>query len=93
MGRPTAMSTLDPVELAVPTPRAARRAYAISVALLAIYALDVLAGKAAALADIHLEWRLGDFGEFLVVLSMCVAFVAGLMLSENASSAPGTTEE
>jgi hypothetical protein len=87
------MSTFDPVGLAAPAPRAARRAYAISVGLLAIYALDVLAGKAAALADIHLEWRLGDFGEFLVVLAMCMAFVAGLMLSEDAPSTLETASE
>jgi hypothetical protein len=74
-------------------PRAARRAYALSVLLLAIYMIDVLAGKAAVLADIHLEWRLGDFGEFLVVLAMSVAFVAGLMLSENASPVPGPATE
>jgi hypothetical protein len=53
----------------------------------------VLAGKAAALADIHLEWRLGDFGEFLVVLAMCMAFVAGLMLSEDAPSTLETASE
>ena len=87
------MSTDDPAGITLPAPRAARRAYAFSVLLLAIYALDVLAGKTAALADIHLEWRLGDFGEFLVVLAMCVAFVAGLMLSENASSVPGPATE
>jgi hypothetical protein len=87
------MSTDPPTAIAIPAPRAARRAYALSVVMLAIYALDVLAGKAAALADIHLEWRLGDFGEFLVVLAMSVAFVAGLMVSENASSVAGATEE
>jgi hypothetical protein len=87
------MSTDHRGEIAIPAPRAARRAYAFSVVMLAIYALDVLAGKAASLANIHLEWRLGDFGEFLVVLAMSVAFVAGLMLSESASSPPGAIEE
>ena len=67
-------------------PRAARRAYAVSLILLVVYAIDVLAGKAATLAGAHLPWRLGDFGEFLVVLAMAVAFVAGLMLSEGAAS-------
>jgi hypothetical protein len=86
---PGGKSSLD----AVPVPRAARRAYGVSALLLAIYALDVLAGKAASLAGIHLEWRLGDFGEFLVVLAMCVTFVAGLMLSENAPSALDTASE
>lgn len=77
----------------VPAPRAARRAYALSLFLLAVYAIDVMAGKAAALTGIRLEWRLGDFGEFLVVLGMSIAFVAGLMLSENASSVSGAANE
>jgi hypothetical protein len=62
--------------------------------LLAIYAIDVLAGKAASLAGVALAWRLGDVGEFLVVLAMTVAFVTGLMLCENEApergEGPGT---
>ncbi len=83
----------DPATVA-PTPRPARRAYAASLALLAIYVIDVVAGKAASLAGSVLAWRLGDVGEFLVVLAMTVAFVAGLMLSEDApgASETGTSE-
>jgi hypothetical protein len=81
------MNTSDPAPGATtgtaPAPRAARRAYAVSATLLAIYAVDVLAGKAAALAGIVLPWRLGDVGEFLVVLAMTIAFVVGLMCSED----------
>lgn len=77
----------DSPSTTAPTPRAARRAYALSLILLVIYTIDVLAGKAAALAGSHLAWRLGDFGEFLVVLAMTIAFVAGLMLSEAPSGA------
>jgi hypothetical protein len=87
-------SAVDSSHSAVPAPRAARRAYALSLLLLAIYAIDVLAGKAAVLTGSRLEWRLGDFGEFLVVLAMSIAFVAGLMLSENTSSvSEAATEE
>jgi hypothetical protein len=70
-----------------PAPRPARRAYAASLLLFAVYAVNVLAGKAASLAGVVLPWRLGDVGEFLVVLAMAVSFVAGLMLSEVS---PGT---
>ena len=88
------MNTPDPVtsmhSIRAPAPHAARHAYAMSLLLFTVYAIDVLAGKAASLAGSHLEWRLGDFCEFLVVLAMAVAFVAGLMLSENASGTPGT---
>ena len=91
------MNATDPTEESrsgIRAPRAARRAYAFSLLLLAVYTIDVLAGKAAVLTGSRLEWRLGDFGEFLVVLAMSVAFVAGLMLSENTSGVPeAATEE
>ena len=83
------MNVADPDEVThpaiAPAPRAARRAYALSLILLGLYAIDVLAGKAASLSGGPIEWRLGDFGEFLVVLAMAIAFVAGLMLSEDVS--------
>jgi hypothetical protein len=79
---------------AAPTPSSARRAYAVSLVLLAVYAIDVLAGKAASLAGTALAWRLGDVGEFLVVVAMAVAFVTGLMLSEgSAFAAPAGHDE
>ena len=88
------MNASDPAEAmhsaTAPAPRAARRAYAVSLLLFIVYTIDVLAGKAASLAGSRLEWRLGDLGEFLVVLAMAVAFVAGLMLSEDPSDVPGT---
>jgi len=88
------MNAPDPAKamhsIRAPAPHAARRAYAMSLLLFTLYAIDVLAGKAASLAGSRLEWRLGDLGEFLVVLAMAVAFVAGLMLSEDRSGAPGT---
>jgi hypothetical protein len=89
------MTTSDPATGATVTPptapRPARRAYAVSLVLFAVYAINVLSGKAASLAGIVLPWRLGDVGEFLVVLAMAVTFVAGLILSEG-SSGTGTRE-
>ena len=83
------MTTSDPATgtaaTSPPTPLPARRAYAVSLVLFVVYVVNVLAGKAASLAGIVLPWRLGDVGEFLVVLAMAVVFVAGLMLSEDAS--------
>jgi len=90
------MNATDPTEESrsgMRAPRTARCAYALSLLLLAVYTIDVLAGKAAMLTGSRLEYRLGDFGEFLVVLAMSVAFVAGLMLSESTSGAPGTATE
>jgi hypothetical protein len=69
-------------------PAPARRAYAVSLLLLAVYAIDVLAGKGAGLLGAKAAWRLGDVGEFLVVVAMAVAFVAGLMLSEERPARP-----
>jgi hypothetical protein len=87
------MTTTDPAAdaKAAPTPRSARGAYAVSLVLFVVYVVDVLAGKAASLAGIVPPWRLGDVGEFLVVLAMAVTFVAGLILSEG-SSGTGTRE-
>jgi hypothetical protein len=61
----------------------------VSLILFFVYAIDVLAGKAASLAGTALPWRLGDVGEFLVVLAMAVVFVAGLMLNEDAQGTQG----
>jgi hypothetical protein len=74
----------ESARVTAPAPRAARLAYALSLLLLAVYAIDVIAGKVTTLAGARLEWRLGDLGEFLVVLAMAVTFVAGLMMSETA---------
>lgn len=86
------MTTSDPAAgPSPPTPRPARRAYAVSLVLFVVYAVNVLAGKAASLAGVVLPWRLGDVGEFLVVLAMAIVFVVGLMLSEDPSGR-GTNE-
>lgn len=64
-------------------PRLARWAMALSLACLAAYAFNVLAGKAA----ISLKWtlpRMGDIAEFLVVLACVTFFVVGLIAGEAA---------
>jgi len=67
---------------------ATRTLLAIAVVLLAAYALNVGLG----VADVKLHasaWRLGDVGEFVLVLFAMAFFVAGLMIDEQAPAASG----
>jgi heme A synthase len=79
------------VEPAQPVRRrtgATRALLAIAALLLAAYAVNIGLG----VADVKLHaraWRLGDVGEFLLVLFAMAFFVAGLMLDEQAPAASG----
>ncbi len=67
----------------------ARLAYRISLAMAAIYVLWVLASLVAQRASGAMPLRLGDLGEFLLVLVGTCFFVAGLALDENAGTHHG----
>jgi hypothetical protein len=45
-----------------------------------LYAVDVVVGKIAEKFAIALPFRLGDVGEFLVVLAGVVCFVVGMLM-------------
>jgi len=70
-----------------------RRLFAASAFTLGVYALYVLAGKAASVWKLALPWEFGDVGEFLVVLGAMVLFVIGLMLREAREQPQGKTSE
>lgn len=53
----------------------------IAAAAFAGYCWNVLAGKAAVVAGIDLP-RVGDVGEFLLLLTACAAFVTGTLQRE-----------
>jgi heme A synthase len=57
----------------------ARRTYRIAALALVVYVADVLLGKAGVLFKFVPPFRLGEVGEFLVVLFAMVFFVAGLL--------------
>jgi hypothetical protein len=61
--------------------RATRWLFAIAAALLLLYAANVALGMLAVKLGVT-TWRLGDVGEFLLVLSCMAFFVAGLIADE-----------
>ncbi len=64
-----------------------RLAFRISAALATIYVLWVLLSLLAQRTGVALPFRLGDVGEFLLVLVATAFFVAGLALNELKASA------
>jgi hypothetical protein len=57
--------------------------------LMLLYALNIALGMLAVKLG-HVVWRLGDVGEFLLVLSCMAVFVAGLIADEEEQAAePG----
>ncbi|MCX7891671.1 MAG: hypothetical protein N2544_04785 [Burkholderiales bacterium] len=72
---------------------AARRNYRIAAAALAVYAVDVLVGKAGVVLRFVPPFRLGEVGEFLVVLVAVVFFVAGLLVEPPSRPSAATQEE
>ena len=63
---------------------AARRLFIAAGILLVLYGLNVAAGLAAVKLGAPV-WRMGDVGEFVVVLCAMAFFVAGLLLDEDGS--------
>lgn len=61
--------------------RAARWWYRVATALIGFYGLYVVLGKVGQKSGFAMPFRLGDVGEFLVVLAGMAAFVAGLLLA------------
>ncbi|HVG04494.1 MAG TPA: hypothetical protein VM937_06090 [Burkholderiaceae bacterium] len=68
--------------LSVPRPPAARVCFRVAATLLILYVFDVLVGKAAVLLQFSVPWRLGNVGEFVVVLAAVIFFVAGVLVIE-----------
>jgi hypothetical protein len=66
----------------VPRPPAARVCFRVAATLLILYVFDVLVGKAAVLLQFSVPWRLGNVGEFVVVLAAVIFFVAGVLVIE-----------
>jgi hypothetical protein len=56
--------------------------FGVAAGLLFLYALNVALGMLAVKAGLP-TWRLGDVGEFLLVLSCMAFFVAGLVVDEE----------
>ena len=66
-------------------PPAARICFRVAASLLIIYVVDVLVGKAGVLLQFSVPWRLGNIGEFVVVLAAVILFVAGVLAIEARS--------
>ena len=66
----------------VARPPAARICFGLAATLLIIYIVNVLAGKAAVLLHFSVPGRLGNIGEFVVVLAAVIFFVAGVLVIE-----------
>lgn len=77
---------------ATPLGRSARR---LAGLLLAAYAVMVLAGKLSVVLKFTLPLKLGDVGEFLLVLAAMAFFVFGLLQDEQSASVapPQTAKE
>ncbi len=70
-----------------------RWSYWIAGGALAVYALDVLIGKVGVIAKFTPPFRLGDVGEFLVVLGAMIFFVSGVLAESSAAAANHPKEE
>ena len=66
----------------VDRPPVARICFRLAATLLILYVVDVLVGKAAVLLQFSVPWRLGNIGEFVVVLAAVIFFVAGVLVIE-----------
>lgn len=58
----------------------------LALAGMAFYVVYVIAGKSVQVAGAELPLKLGDTGEFLLVLATMSAFVIGLLVRERAAS-------
>lgn len=56
--------------------------FGIALALLTVYALNIVLGMLAVKSGLA-TWRMGDVGEFVVVLACMAFFVAGLVADEK----------
>lgn len=56
--------------------------YSLAALLMALYGLNVLAGKAGVLTGVAGGSWLGDVGEFLVVLASIALFVSGVLAAQ-----------
>ncbi|RPH58335.1 MAG: hypothetical protein EHM83_17560 [Burkholderiales bacterium] len=68
--------------MSTPSPRLARALFALALAVLCLYAINVAVG----MASVKLGWkltRLGDVWEFLIVLMSMILFVTGLLVLEE----------
>ncbi len=63
-------------------PRLTRWLFGIALCLVALYALNIVLGMLAVKVGVR-TWRVGDVGEFLLVLSCMAFFVAGLVADER----------
>lgn len=63
-------------------PRVTLWLFGIALCLVALYALNIALGMLAVKAGVR-TWRVGDVGEFLLVLSGMAFFVAGLVADER----------
>ncbi len=61
--------------------RVSRWWYAVAASLIGFYCIYVVLGKIGQKSGFAMPFKLGDVGEFLVVLAGMAAFVAGLMLA------------
>lgn len=65
-----------------------RRLFAVAAVLLLLYALNIVLGMLAVKAGLGRS-RLGDVGEFLLVLACMAFFVAGLIVGEEEKATTG----
>ncbi|MCU0805587.1 MAG: hypothetical protein MUF79_10945 [Burkholderiales bacterium] len=72
---------------------AARRSYVLAAIALAVYVADVLLGKAGVVFKFTPPVRLGEVGEFLVVLVAMVFFVTGLLAEAGTPSKQSAATE
>jgi hypothetical protein len=70
-----------------------RWSYWISGGALVVYALDVLLGKVGVIAKFAPPFKLGDVGEFLVVLGAMIFFVSGVLAESSEAAANHPKED